>query len=165
MNTLPRLLFVLVLVVVAVVIAATGGLLPPEVASHFGTNGLANGWMPRAGYLALVVALAVALPLLVACTSGLVPRMTRVARLVRHPEWWMAPERREATEAFLANHACALGMLLSLFVLGVHLLALQANTARPAVLPLGPFYALLGAFLALVAAWIATLMLRFRAPG
>lgn len=165
MNTLPRLLFVLVLVVVAVVIGATGSTLPPEVASHFGANGIANGRMPRAAYVTLVVALAVVLPLLVACTSGLVPRMTRVAKLVRRPDWWLAPERREATEAFLANHACALGILLSLFILGVHLLTLQANTMRPPQLPMAAFYALVGGFIALLAAWIGTLMLRFRVPG
>ena len=165
MNMLPRLLFAFVLIVVAIVIGATGGMLPPEVASHFGSGGVANAWMPRAGYVALVVALAAALPLIVACTSGLVPRMTRLAKLVRHPQWWLAPERREATEAFLANHACALGVLLSLFMLGVHLLVLEANATQPARLPMAPFYTLLGAFLALLAAWIGTLFLRFRTPG
>lgn len=164
MNTLPRLLFVLVLVVVAVVIVATGSMLPPEVASHFGAGGAANASMRRARYVALVAALAVALPVVVACTSGLVPRLTRMSKLVRHQEWWLAPGRREATEAFLANHASALGMLLSLFMLGVHLLVLQANTTQPAELSMGPFYALLAAFLALVAAWIATLSVRFRLP-
>lgn len=165
MNTLPRLLLALVLVVVAIVVGATGFGLPPEVASHFGAGGVANGWMPRAGYLALIVALATLLPLVVACTSGLVPRMTRVRKLVRRPEYWLAPERQEATQAFLANHACALGILLSLFMLGVHLLTLQANAVRPPQLPLAAFYALLGLFLAILAAWIGTLFLRFRIRG
>jgi len=165
MNTLPRLLLALVLVVVAIVVGATGSMLPPEVASHFGGGGVANGWMPRMGYVALIVALATLLPLAVACTSGLVPRVTRFRKLVRRPEYWLAPERQEATRAFLANHACALGILLSLFMLGVHLLTLQANAVRPAQLPMAAFYALLGVFLAFLAAWIGMLFLRFRIPG
>jgi len=165
MNALPRLLFVLVLVVVGVVVGTTALALPPEVASHFGSSGQADGWMPRAGYTALVVALSTLLPLLVACTSGLLPRITRLHKLVRHPDYWLEPARREAAQAFLANHACALGILLSLFMLGVHLLTLQANAAQPARLALGPFFALLGVFLALLVVWIVTLRLRFRMPG
>lgn len=164
MNTLPRVAFVVVLVVVPMLIWATAGTLPPDVASHFGPGGGANGWMPRTAYLGVILLLATALPLLVACTSGLTPRLTRVRKLVRHPDYWLAPGRREATETFLANHACALGILLSLFMLALHLLTLQANGTVPPALPEVAFFVVLGVFLASMAAWVAALHFRFRMP-
>ena len=165
MNRLPQLLFVLVLVVSTAIVLGTGPMLPARVASHFGPGGVANDWMPRAAYLTVMVALVTLLPLLVAATTGLLPRWSRRNKLMRHPEYWLAPPRKEATEAFLAATACAAAGVLSLYMLGLHLLTLMANATDPARLPLSPFYAMTGIFLALMGTWMAGLYLRFRTPG
>ena len=165
MNRLPRLLLVLVLVVATAIVLGTGPMLPARVASHFGPGGVANDWMPRAAYLAVMLGLVTLLPLLVAATTGLMPRWSRRNRLMRDPGYWLAPPRREATEAFLAATACAAASVLSLYMLGLHLLTLVANASDPARLPMPAFYALTGVFLALTGTWMAGLYLRFRAPG
>lgn len=165
MTRLPHLLFVLVLVVAAAIVAGTSPALPPNVASHFGASGLADGWMPRAGYVAAMLALVTVLPLLVAATTGLVPRWSRRNRIMCHPDYWLAPPRKEATQAFLEAYACAFGSFLSLFMLGIHLLTVSANATDPARLPLTAFYTLIGVFLALLCGWMAGLYVRFRTPA
>lgn len=160
---LPRALLVLVLVVVPVVMWSTGMSLPPVVASHFAQGGQANGFMPRDTYLLLMIAFATLLPLLVAATNGLLPRQMP-KRMVRDPAYWLDPARREDTLRFLNALACAIAILISLFLLGVHLLVLRANAARPPQLPMPEFFVLLGVFVALLAVWMVALHRRFRAP-
>lgn len=162
---LSRLLFALVLVVAPAVIWGTRGALPPEVASHFDANGLADGTLPRNAYLVVVLALATLLPIVVAVTTGLVSHLSRRPKLMRDADYWFAPPRREATQAFLRDHACRLGTLLSALIVGLHLLTVVANRSVPPQLPMPGFFALLASFVALVLAWIAALALRFRTPG
>ncbi len=165
MTRLLRLALILVIAVAVAVVIGTGVGLPPEVASHFGRSGAADGWMSRPAYLAVMVALVVLAPLATAATAGLVPRWTRRSRLMRDPEYWLAPPRRAATDAFREGHACALGIALCLFLAGMHLLVIEANATVPPHLPLPHFFALLGAFLACTGLLLAVLFLRFRTPG
>jgi hypothetical protein len=74
MTMLPRLLFVLLLVVAPVVIFATSASLPARVATHFGRGGYANGWMTHDGYLMFILAFTVLLPLSVVMLVGVLPR-------------------------------------------------------------------------------------------
>lgn len=161
---LSRVLFVLVLVVAPIVLWSTGSTLPPEVASHFGHAGQANSFMPREFYLLVMTALVTLLPLFVAATNGLVPRFVP-KKMVRDPGYWMTPPRREASVHALGNFACLLGMLLSLFMLALHFLVLQANASQPPHLPMPAFFALLGVFLSLLAVWMLALFRRFRTPS
>lgn len=162
--SVPRALFLLLLVVAPIVLWGTGRGLPPMVASHFGHAGDANGFMPREGYLVVMTALVTLLPLLLAVTNGLIPRLTP-KRMVRDPGYWLAPPRREASMHALGTLSCVLGMLLCLFMLAVHFLVLQANAQQPPQLPMPAFFALLGVFLACLAAWMLTLFLRFPRPA
>ncbi len=57
MAAIPRLLFLLVLIVVPVVVYATSASLPERVATHFGPGGVANGFMSHGGYLTFMLAM------------------------------------------------------------------------------------------------------------
>src|SRR6185295_9706960 len=78
--------------------------LPARVASHFNFAGQPDGWMSRTSYLLVEAALAIGLPLFIVGISSL----TRVlpARLwnLPHREYWLAPERRKQTSAWLVQH-------------------------------------------------------------
>ena len=127
MAMIPRLLFVLMLIVGPVVVWTTSTGLPARVASHFGRGGIANGWMTHDGYIAFMLAFIVLVPLVVVAATGLVPRLATSRISLPHRQYWLAPERKEATVGWFASHGCALGVLLILFMLGIHFLTLEAN--------------------------------------
>jgi len=162
MAMIPRLLFVLMLIVGPVVVWTTSTGLPARVASHFGRGGIANGWMTHDGYIAFMLAFIVLVPLVVVAATGLVPRLATSRISLPHRQYWLAPERKEATVGWFASHGCALGVLLILFRLGVHFLTLEANTRTPARLDESEFFMVLVGFLVLLAIWIVAIALRFR---
>jgi len=151
-----------VLAVVAAFVAITASLLPATIATHFDGRGVPNGYMSRDDYRLFMLILTVALPLLVVGTITWLPRRLPRWTNIPHREYWLAPERREATFAFLAAHAVWLGCLMAFFSGGVHALVMFANAESPPRLANGPFFVLLGAFVVAIAAWIIVLVWRFR---
>ncbi|MCC7326295.1 MAG: DUF1648 domain-containing protein [Burkholderiales bacterium] len=164
MAIIPRLLLVLVVVIAPIVVYATSAGLPMRVASHFGAGGLANGWMPRDTYVALMVALTALLPLLVAATIGFTPDLTLRKLKGSAREYWNAPHRRPEVLVWLKTHSCWLGILLALFLSGVHLQVVRANARTPPRLDEPQFIVLLVVFAVLAVAWVVRLTLRFRVP-
>ena len=65
----------------------------------------------------------------------------------------------------LAALGCAMGVLLILFLVGIHFLVLEANTRSPARLDESAFMVVLVGFLLLLALWIGALALRFGRPA
>jgi uncharacterized protein DUF1648 len=147
-------------------IALTGDRLPARVASHFGADGLANGFMTRQGYLLFMLVITVITAGLPAYLVGIAARRTPMRLNIPNKTYWLAPERRIATAEFLIGHATALAAGLAMFLLGMHLLVIRANHLSPPHLELAPFAALMLGFAVAMAAWIARLHRRFRlGPG
>jgi len=165
MTMIPRLLFVLALVLAPVIVWSTTLGLPERVATHFGRGGMPNGWMPRDGYLAFMLAMSTVLPLFVVATTGLLPRLAPSLSKIRNREHWFAPARREATLDWLLNHASWLGVVLCTFLVAVHLLIVQANAQVPVRLAEPPLLTAVVGFLIALAIWIATMIARFRRLG
>ena len=143
-------------------IALTADWLPARVASHFGANGLASGFMARDVYLALAIAMVIVPPALVGLTIALSLRFFPGFLNLPNRGYWLAPERRAATAEYLNGHSAWLAALLGLFGLAVHLLVIRANRSVPPELDPGPFFAVLLAFGFAMVAWIAALARRFR---
>jgi len=157
-------LFLAALVATAAFVLATTSGLPGRVGTHFGPGGAADGWMTRDGYRLYMLAFVLLFVPFIVAMVGILPRL--FPRLVNlpHREYWLAPERSEATFAFLAGHACGFGVLTLGLLAGVHWLLLDANRASPPHLATAPFVALLATFFVLLAAWMVALLRRFRAP-
>ena len=162
MAIIPRLLFVLVLIVAPIVVYGTSAGLPERVATHFGSGGLANGWMRHDVYVAFMVAMTTLLPLVVVALTGFVPRIATSQIKIANRDHWLAPARRAQTLAWLAGHASWLGIVLLLFLVGMHVLIVQANAVRPARLDEALFFTLMAAFVVLIFAWVVAMTLRFR---
>jgi len=64
MRRLTPWLYIAVVVACAAFIVSTSGDLPERVASHFGRDGQANGWMPREMYVRFILGAAVLVPLI-----------------------------------------------------------------------------------------------------
>jgi hypothetical protein len=152
-NSVPYVLLGFLCAGYLIFIAASASLLPERMALHFAAHGEANGWMPRSADLILFGGLGVGLPLFLAALSlltGLVP--DRLVNLP-HREYWLAPERRAQTRAYISRQTIWISCLMLLFLSGIHGLVIQANRVTPPDLPMNLFWMLVGGFLAGVASW------------
>lgn len=162
--TAPLAALGIVLAAAAAFVVATSSSLPPTVASHFGVGGVANGFMTRPGYVTFMVGMMLGLA---ALFEGL-PRLLRGLRTASfnlpNRDYWLAPERRDATLDDLQRRmrwlACAMLALLAY----VHWLVVQANAIQPPVLPEQAFILGLAGFAVAVIAWIVAFLRRFRRP-
>jgi uncharacterized membrane protein len=160
MGMILRLLFVLALVVVPVVMWATSTGLPARVATHFGGNGLANGWMSKDGYLLFMLVMSTVFPLVVAAATGLIPAAGR--SLIAKRSGTMSPERLDTTLRWLRGYATIVGSLIALFILSTHFLILEANARNPARLDNSGLMVAVATFVVLLVIWIIGLAIGLR---
>lgn len=147
-------LFFVTLVAAAAIILGTESQLPPVVATHFGGSGRASGFMPREGYLALMLGLAIALPLVVVASTAWLPRLS--PRLLSSPlrrHWDQTAQRPAILKATAALGAIS-AALTAAFIAGMHLVILAAHRVNPPQLDNALFVPLLVGFLALLFASI-----------
>jgi hypothetical protein len=94
--------------------------LPPRLASHFSASGAADGFMPRSTYVALMAAIAVGMPLLVAAAGRRVDVLPEQGITLPNRDHRLAPSRRARTLAFVRPMLTAFAALLALFLCVVH---------------------------------------------
>ena len=126
--------------------------LPERVATHFGADGIANGWASREGFTTSIAAV-VLLP--VAIVQGVGFLMGRLPpSLINLPnrDYWLAPERRAKTLDHIRTVMLEFGNATFAFLLFVAWSIIEANHSADARLGRLFPYGLL-AFLAFVAAW------------
>lgn len=156
------LAFLVLLVCAAAFVWWSSRQLPELVASHFDSAGRVNGHMPRAAYLALMLAITVVVPLMLV----VIPRaaFTRPGARINLPnrEYWLAPERRAATIRFLARQTSAFAWIVVLFLCYVQWLVVRANSLTPPALNSRALTSALVVFLVSTLGWIVWLIGRFR---
>lgn len=141
------------------------GQLPERVAVHFDAAGIPNGFMSRAGCRAFMLAVTLGLPTLIACATGVLPRLVPPA-LINLPnrDYWLAPERWRETLDFLGEQGAWLGCILLLLLGYVDRLLVGANLIEPARLSTRSFEWALALLFAATALWMLRLFRRFRVP-
>jgi serine/threonine-protein kinase len=160
-RLLPLWMMFLLWTLFGVLIVATYDSWPAEVATHFDLGGNPNGWMSRSANLVAFLALGFGLPIAmygIFSLAGFFP-----ARFVNLPrrEYWLAPERRDATMRELRRQSLWLGCLSVLFVAGLYISTLEANLQKPAKLSSNSVLLVLGGFFAGLAIWVVLLLRRF----
>ena len=163
-STLTRIAFIGTLLVAGAYVYVTSQALPDRVASHFGASGLADSFMSRSGYVSFMLCFVVALPLVMAVSMAGIFRRAGMSMNIPNRDYWLADERRDATVAFLVNHAMRLAIGLTVFLCFVHKLVVDANTRTPPALDNPSIYIGLVVFLLGVALWVASLWFAFRRP-
>jgi len=135
--------------------------LPERVATHFGFNGQADGWMSRRDYLVFESGFPALIAGLFAGVSALVRVLPAWCINIPRKDYWLAPERRALTGRLLRDRLGWLLCLLTLFFAGLHVLTLQANRVVPPQLPTGGLLLLVIAFFLGLLIWTALLLMRF----
>lgn len=162
---MPLLVFSALLVATAAYFFSGTGVMPERVAVHFAADGSANGFMTREGYRQFMIEFGLGVPLGTALIVAILPALIPTRVNLPNKDYWMAPERRAQSLAFLSGHGFWLGCLLLLLMSGVHRLVVAANMGDAAQrLDNGGFAWTMGLFGIGMAAWAATLMLCFRRP-
>ncbi len=135
--------------------------LPERVATHFDGHGQPNGWMSRTGCVAFSLILGFVFPLTAVVASGVAGRLPDQRLNLPHRDYWLSPERRDATHAGLRRHALGFAGIGLGFVAGIHALILHANRPGATRLSLTWMLVVIGGFLAAVAIWGFTLIRHF----
>jgi hypothetical protein len=134
--------------------------LPAKVASHFDGQGQPDGWMPREGYLTVMAIIGLLLPLSMVGAGLLTAALPAGSINLPNRDYWLGPERREATVGYIARHMVWLAcMALALFIV-LNYLVVEGNHETPPRLS-NAVWLLLGVFIAGTAAWGVLLALHF----
>jgi hypothetical protein len=94
-------LFLLFVACAAVFVWVTGLTLPNLVASHFGAEGAANGFMPRSFYIGFMLVVIIGLPALLVVVTWFALGSSSARINLPNRDYWLAPERRTETLATL----------------------------------------------------------------
>lgn len=158
----PTLGFLLVLMLIAAQLGWYLPRLPETVISSFGLDGSAGGWSSRTAFVvAYLIAVAVtsvsflALPVLLR-------RMGGQGINIPHRDYWLAPERRDATFDHIARQLLWFGLVTVAFLAWTHQLVILANLGGEGRMAAAPFWTGLAAFLAYAVWWTVRLTLRFQ---
>lgn len=156
------LLFILFVVYAAVFVWRTSDGLPPLVASHFGTSGTANGFMPRTLYVRFMLTFVLGLPTFMIFVTWHALGNSKAGIHLPNRDYWLAPERHAEAISFLRAGLLWFGVLLVAFLCFAHWLVVLANRTRPAHLSEPWFFGGLGVFIIAVFVWLKVLLGHFR---
>ncbi len=145
----------------AVFVIYTTRYLPDTVATHFGANNQANGWMSRGFYLLFILSFMIGISCLVSFVVGTLPRKFPQWTNVPNRDYWLAAERREESLRYLNAHGKRLACLIVMMMLGMHYVILKANHMQPPTLPLATFSPILVGFAVALVWWVIRLYRRF----
>jgi uncharacterized membrane protein len=162
-RKLPWIVFGLMLLSAIFFVTRTAPGLPPMVASHFDLAGYANAFMTRSRYVHWMLVLGVGLPIAIVALLTFVYRRANDMKLPNR-DYWLAPERIEATRNRLVAHGVWLGSLLVAMSCFVHWLELGAHRHVPPHLSNASSAAGLLVFFLVAGAWILALLRTFRRP-
>jgi hypothetical protein len=137
--------------------------LPERVASHFGPHGEVDGWSSKASFLATTGGMGVGLGLLFMVLPAVVARLPPWMVNLPNRDYWLAPERRDETNAFVAAYLPWMGALTLLLMAVVLHGTYVANLRSPPSLGSAALWAV-GAFCVLAGAWLVGFYVRFRLP-
>lgn len=104
---------------------------PAILWSHFSANGLPDGRMPKGGFFVMWIGLT-ALPTALGFGYDLLLRRLPIANIsMPNKEWWLAPERREATFRDLSDMVAWLTASVSVFLGATNVAIVTANAHAP----------------------------------
>ena len=135
--------------------------LPDTVASHFVTDGVADGWMSKQAFMVAHILCTVFLTLLFILAGIL--KLPAASKFISLPnrDYWLAHDRRQATELFLSQQARWFIFYTYLFLLMVFQLVINANLIEEKKLAEDQMWAALLIYGVYVVIWLVRFYRRF----
>src|SRR5579871_4009359 len=112
---LPYSLLALAWLAYAVFVWSSAAYLPERVATHFGLHGEPNGWETHAGYIRFSLIFGVAVPAFILGIFSLARVGDGGLMNIPRRDYWLAPERRDETLAFVQRQGAWLASILVVF--------------------------------------------------
>ena len=137
--------------------------LPDRVATHFGADGRPNDWMSRTGSTLTLAGIQLGVPLFLAGVTSLARRLPNSMINIPHKEYWLHPDRREASLAYTGGMLAWIAVMTSVFMILIGHLTFLANKTGTG-LNLVLFTTALGSYLLGVFAVAGRSVWRFRLP-
>ncbi len=163
-SRLPKLIFVLLVLYAAVHFASIYPKLPEVVASHFDARGTPNGWQTKSAFLSVFFIVS----LLISLTSFGIPRIITALpmQLINLPNkrYWLAPEHRAETIAFLNAYFAWFGCALFLLIIVTFDYAIQINLHPENPPDPARFWYILSGFLVFTLVWTIRMLAKFLRP-
>ena len=101
--------------------------LPERVATHFGTDGQPNHWMSRTGSTSLLAGLQLGVPLFLVGVTSLARRLPNSMINIPHKDYWLHPDRREASLAHMGGMLAWIAVMTSILMILTGHLTFLAN--------------------------------------
>jgi Predicted membrane protein len=139
-------------------------LLPDRVATHFGPDGRPDSWMSKDACIAMNLIFVTVFAAFLSGTTTLIARLPNSAINLPNKEFWLAPERREQSLAWVRDQMQWMNAATLAFLVAVFQEVYRVNLLPDPRLGSSFFWTLL-AFLAFTAVWSAGLVRRFRLPS
>lgn len=137
--------------------------LPDRVATHFTWNGTADDWMSKPAATALLLSVQIVIPWFLVAITALTSWLPISLINLPNREYWLAPQRRRESLAFVNRELAAIALAVAWFMAAVSHLSFEANiTGGP--LATHAMLTLLGVYLAVVLGIVARILWRFRKP-
>lgn len=139
-------------------------ILPDNVAIHFGSNGVPDGWAPVWFHALLFLGFELALFVTIVFGSRL--SLGLHSRWVNLPnkDYWTREENLPKAQERLASTMTEFGTVLMVFLFVVGILTVKANLSNPVRLDNELFWPCFLAFMAYVAYWCLKVLFLFRVP-
>ncbi len=134
---------------------------PDRVATHFDAAGRPDGWMPRTEGALVMGGFQLGVPLFLVVIAVLINRLPPSMVNMPHREFWLHPDRRESTIAYLRHWMTWMAVLVSLFLMGMSHLTFVANRSSDG-LNMVAVWVLLAVFLGGVLYMVVNMHRQFR---
>lgn len=139
-------------------------LLPPEVAIHFGTEGMADSWISREMIALFSFLIDTAFLLILMFSPRLIGTIPAQWINIPNGDYWLAPKRQTRARTMLADAMDRFGVALFIFMFCIGVLTVRANLSDPVRLDERLFLGCMGVFLIVTVIWVIRLYRRFRIP-
>jgi len=136
--------------------------LPDVVASHFNAAGTANGWQPKGAFFGIYGGVIVLIVLVFSVSVFFMDRIPVSLINLPNKDYWLSPERRAETLAFINSQMLMFGNATLLFIIVVFHLVIKENLSHKNLLAPSIMMPLLGIYILLSVIWTIRLILRFR---
>jgi len=160
-TRLSNSIFFVLVVVAAMQLAYYAPRIPEILGSHFGARGFVNAWQTRVAFFSTELTIIVLATFVSFGIPRLIAAMPASTINLPNKEFWLSPERREETFAFLHEQLAWLGCALLAFLLFVMELVFRANLHSPPQLNTAAFVPAILTFLGFTAMWIIHLAFHF----